>query len=397
MTDSRLLYLDGFAGISGDMFLGLLLDLGCDAERLRDSLGRLGMTGWSLTIDRDRAGLIAATGIKVEITAPPPHRTWPEIRHLLTSSPLPEPVRAKALAVFKLLAEAEARVHGCSADEIHFHEVGATDAIIDIVGTVLGLDFLEIDRIICSPLPMPRGQVVCAHGLLPLPAPAVCELLKGAQVYGVNLEQELVTPTGAALVRQLAAGFGPMPPMLIEKVGYGRGSQQLSDGRPNLLRGIIGRSRPAAEAPEVEVISCNLDDWSPECFPFLSEMLFSHGALDVILIPAQMKKGRPGFLLQVICRPGESWEARRLILTETTAIGLRYHREERWTLPRRLGTVVTTAGRVRVKLAETPNGPVLYPEYEDCRRLALETGLPLKEIYTAVNRCRPEDFEEDKT
>jgi hypothetical protein len=397
MTDDRLLYLDCFAGISGDMFLGLLLDLGCSEASLREGLARLALPGWQLTVHRDPAGPIAATGIEVAITGPQPRRTWQEIRDWLAAAPLPDSIRARALAVFKLLAAAEARVHGCTPDEIHFHEVGATDAIIDIVGTAIGLDILAIDRILCSPLPMPHGQVECAHGLLPLPAPAVCELLKGAPVYGVELEQELVTPTGAALVRQLAEGFGPMPPMLIEQVGYGRGRQELGDGRPNLLRGVIGRSRKASEAAEVEVISCNLDDWSPEGFPFLSEKLFSLGVLDVILIPVQMKKGRPGFLLQVICRPGEGWEAQRLILTETTSIGLRFHREERWTLPRRLGTVATPLGRIRVKLAEAPNGPVLYPEYEDCRRLALETGRPLKAIYAAVNRCRPEDFEEDQS
>jgi len=397
MADSRTLYLDCFAGISGDMFLGLLLDLGCSVDLLRDNLALLGLAGWNLTVRRDQAGFIAATGITVEVTDPQPQRTWREIRELLSSTALPEKAMNRALAVFSRLAEAEARVHGCPVAEVHFHEVGAVDSLIDIVGVALGLDFLAVDQIICSPLPMPRGQINCAHGLLPLPAPAVCELLKGTPVYGVALEQELVTPTGAALARQLANGFGALPAMVVEGVGYGRGSRELKDGRPNLLRGIMGRSRLAAETTEVEVISCNLDDWSPEGFPFLSEKLFSvAGVLDVTLTPIQMKKGRPGFLLQVICRPGEGWEAQRLILTETTALGLRYHREERWVLPRRLGSVATPAGRVRVKLAETPNGPRLYPEYEDCRRLALETGRPLKEIYAAVNRCRPEYFEEEK-
>jgi hypothetical protein len=397
MTDSRILYLDCFAGVSGDMFLGLLLDLGCDPEAIRNGLAGLGLSGWELLPRREPAGSIAATGVTVAVTAPQPRRTWSEIRELLTAAPLPDTARSCALGVFALLAEAEARVHGCDPAAVHFHEVGAVDAIIDIVGSAVGLDLLKIDRLICSPLPMPRGQIRCAHGLLPLPAPAVCELLKGMPVYGVELEQELVTPTGAALVRQLAGGFGPMPAMHIEEVGYGRGSRELADGRPNLLRGIIGRARVVREAAEVEVISCNLDDWSPESFPFLSARLFDLGALDVSLIPVLMKKGRPGYLLQIICRPEESREAQRLVLSETTALGLRYHREQRWTLARHQGSVATPFGRVKVKLAETPSGPALYPEYEDCRRLALASGRTLKEIYTAVYRCRPEDFEEENT
>ena len=183
--------------------------------------------------------------------------------------------------------------------------------------------------------------------------------------------------------------------MTIEQVGYGRGSQTLADGRPNLLRGVIGTTRATNEVGEVEVISCNLDDWAPETFPWLCEKLLATGALDVLLIPAQMKKGRPGFLLQVLCRPGQGWEAQRLILSETTAIGLRCHREERWTLPRRLGRVTTELGEVGVKRVETPTGVVLYPEYEDCRRLAEASGRSLKEIYAAVQRCRPEEFQEE--
>lgn len=396
MAETRTLYLDCFAGISGDMFLALLLDLGFPEQALRDGLAALGLPGWDLSLCRQATGVIVATSITVTVTTPQPQRSWGEIQTLLSAAPLSPPVRDRALAVFAALAEAEAKVHGCPVEAVHFHEVGAVDSLIDIVGAALGLEFLAIDRLLASPLPLGRGTITCAHGLLPLPAPATCELLRGAPVYGVEIDQELVTPTGAALLKSLAAGFGPFPAMTIEEVGYGRGSRTLADGRPNLLRGVIGTSREASEAGEVEVISCNLDDWAPETFPWLCEKLLAAGALDVLLLPAQMKKGRPGFLLQVLCRPGLGWEARRLILSETTAIGLRSHREERWTLPRRLGTVVTELGPVGVKQVETPTGLALYPEYEACRKLAAASGRSLKEIYTAVQRCRPEDFQEER-
>jgi uncharacterized protein (TIGR00299 family) protein len=395
MSEPRILYLDCFAGISGDMFLALLLDLGFPELELREGLAGLDLPGWELSVDRQAAGVIAATGITVVVTTPQPHRSWSEIQALLAVARLSATIRKRALAIFAALAKAEAKVHGCPVEAVHFHEVGAVDSLIDIVGAALGMEYLAIDRVISSPLPLGRGTVDCAHGRLPLPAPATCELLKGIPVYGVELDQELVTPTGAALLKTLVADFGPFPAMTVEEVGYGRGTHILADGRPNLLRGVIGTTRQVSEAEEVEVISCNLDDWAPETFPWLCERLLATGALDVLLIPAQMKKGRPGFLLQVLCRPGQGWEARRVILSETTAIGLRCHREERWTLPRRLGTLATELGQVKVKLVETPTGKVLYPEYEDCRRLAAASGQTLKEIYTAVQRCRPEEFQEE--
>lgn len=395
MSEARTLYLDCFAGISGDMFLGLLLDLGYPAPALRDGLAGLALPGWELSISRQTAGVIVATGITVAVTTPQPYRSWGEIQALLSTARLSPAVRDKALAIFATLAEAEAKVHGCPVAAVHFHEVGAVDSLIDIVGATLGMEYLTIEQLISSPLPLGRGTIDCAHGRLPLPAPATCELLKGIPVYGVELDQELVTPTGAALLKGLAGGFGPFPAMTIEQVGYGCGTQTLADGRPNLLRGVIGTTRQVSEVGEVEVISCNLDDWAPETFPWLCEKLLATGALDVLLIPAQMKKGRPGFMLQVLCRPGQGWEARRLILSETSAIGLRCHREERWTLPRRLGKVKTELGEVGVKRVETPTGVVLYPEYEDCRRLAAASGRTLKEIYAAVQRCRPEEFLEE--
>jgi hypothetical protein len=374
------------------MTVAALLDCGVPTEVLQAELAKLDLGGYKIQVRRTTGAVIAAKTFRVEVAADPPQRHWAEIQELLRAGRLPPPVREMALAIFATLAAAEAQVHDQPIAEVHFHEVGAVDSIIDIVGVAICLHHLNVQRLICSPLPLGSGLVSCAHGLLPLPAPAVCEILKDVPIYGVEPHQELVTPTGAAIVKTIAASFGPFPSMTIDRVGYGQGSHLLSDRRPNLLRAILGTASAVNEHQTVEVIECNLDDWSPEGFPLLAEKLFALGVLDVVLLPVHMKKGRPGFQIQVICRPGLGWEARRCILSETTAIGLRYRTEQRWTLPRRTGTVTTDLGRVAVKQVETPTGLVLYPEYEDCRRLAIEKNLPLKEIYAAVNRCRPDDF-----
>jgi len=390
------IYLDCFAGISGDMAVAALLDGGVPVEVLEQGLSQLELSGYELKVGRAKENSISAKTFKVEVSEDYSHRHWRQIREMLMVSRLSDRAKAISLAVFANLAEAEAEVHDQNIEEVHFHEAGAIDSIVDIVGFAICLDHLNVKQVVCSPLPMGSGLVSCQHGLLPLPAPAVCVLLKDVPVYGVELQKELVTPTGAAIVKTVAGSFGAFPAMTIERVGYGRGSHVFDDGRPNLLRMVLGNAVDVDEAQEIEVVECNLDDWSPEGLPMLTEKLFDIGVLDVVLIPIQMKKGRPGFQLQVICRPGFGWEARRCILSETTAIGLRYRTEKRWTLPRWKGVVETELGRVAVKRVETPSGPVLYPEYEDCRRLALEKDLPLKEIYAAVHRCRPSDFKTEE-
>ena len=275
---------------------------------------------------------------------------------------------------------------------MHFHEIGALDAIIDITGSVIGLHLLGIDRLVTSPLPMPRGWVRCAHGLLPLPAPAVCEILQDVPVRGSDIEQELVTPTGAALVKTLSGDFGKFPAMRIRQIGYGAGSRKLPGDMPNIFRLVIGQELKVDESQEVEVIETNLDDWSPEHYPHLLEQLFSRGALDVSLAQVHMKKGRPGFLLQVITDPARSLDIKKCILTETTSIGLRFRHENRMTLPRETGTVQTPWGPALVKRVETPGGIRLYPEYDDCQRVARENKVALKDVYAAVNQRPPEDF-----
>jgi uncharacterized protein (TIGR00299 family) protein len=393
MTDQRsIAYIDCFSGISGDMFLGALLDAGLPIEELHGQLSLLGLDGYTLTVGKKTCGAIAATTLTVQTAEKHPHRTLTDIRQLITASRLTAPVKETALAIFSLLAEAEAKVHGKPVDAVHFHEVGGVDSIVDIIGAAIGITALNIKSLHCAPLPMPRGWVQCAHGQLPLPAPAVCELLREVPTYGVELDQELVTPTGAAIVKALATNFGPMPAMTIAAVGYGAGSQELTNGQPNLLRLILGTARIAVEAQEVEVIETHLDDWSPETFPYLNERLFSLNALDVALIPIQMKKGRPGFLLRVICDRAAALTVKECILSETTAIGLRFRTEQRWTLPREAGTVPTRWGAVRVKKVTTPAGEVLTPEYEDCKRVAIAHQVPIKAVYAEVGRAEPKTF-----
>ena len=388
----KIAYADCFSGASGDMFLGALLDAGFTEQALCKQLAALGIDDYRLTVILKQSSGLRCTKVEIESTEKCHHRSWKTIRNLIKESGLSEPVQEKALTVFHLLATAEARVHGCEVDDVHFHEVGAMDSIIDIVGCAAGMDYLGIDHLITSPLPMPHGWVKCEHGMLPLPAPAVCEILVNVPVYGVDLDKELVTPTGAALIKGLSRDFGPFPPMTITSVGYGCGSRDLPEHRPNLLRLVIGEIKKSKETKEVEVIETNLDDWSPEGFPHISEQLFKLGALDVILIPVQMKKGRPGFMLQVISDPSHTWEIKKCILSETTSIGLRFHRMMRWTLPRETGTIETCFGKVGVKKVETPNGPVLYPEYEKCRKTAERHQVPLRDVYTEVTRCAVKDF-----
>jgi uncharacterized protein (TIGR00299 family) protein len=395
-------FLDCFSGISGDMFLGALIHAGLPLEVLTTTLKQLDLDGYRIVTSQvGHHSAIQGLHVEVMVEGKPPCRDWQDIQELIHTSRLSATIKSRALSIFQVLAETEAKVHGCPVAEVHFHEVGAVDSIVDIVGAAIGLDYFAIDRLTCSPLPLANGWVKSAHGVLPLPAPAVCEILKDVPVYGVALDSgeshgmELVTPTGAAIAKACAHGFGPLPAMSFSKVGYGAGSKHRPDGQPNLLRLIIGEGVAVAEAQQVTIIETNLDDWPPESFPYLCERLFAEGALDVTLTPIQMKKGRPGFTLQVIAPPALSFALQQVVLTETSAIGLRLRQEQRRTLPRSLGSVETRAGKVRVKLIESPDGLRMTPEYEDCRRIASESGLTLAEVYRAVAAQTPDQFQPD--
>ncbi len=366
------------------MLLGALIDAGWPESELHECVERLGLYGVRIKVSRETIQQINAVRVHVESDGTQPLRHLPQIRETLEQSTLPGQVQNMAMNVFRRLAEAEAAVHGCTVDKVHFHEVGAMDALVDIVGAAAGLAWLKIEQLACSPLPMPGGFVRCSHGELPLPAPAVCELLRGIPVYGVNLDQELVTPTGAALAREMAREFGRLPPMKLERTGYGAGAMQRPDGRPNLLRFIIGTGFQAREAQRVEVIETHLDDWNAELWPHVSQQLMDSGALDVSLTPMLMKKGRPGYLLRVVSDPIQGPHLRQMILAETSGIGLRSRMEERTTLPRRNVTLETPWGPIQAKEIDTPAGPVITPEFEACRQMAQRHGLALQFVYRTV-------------
>lgn len=383
-TPGKIAYADCFSGASGDMLLAALLDAGLDEQLLRQELGKLAIGPFELRLSNATPSGIKATRVEVIPGADQQFRHLDTLLEILRTSSLHPKVITTSSAVLTALAQAEAKVHGLPIEAVHFHEVGAVDTIVDVVGVVAGLHLLGITRLICSPLPWPRGFVNCAHGRLPLPAPAVCELLTGAPVYPVELTQELVTPTGAALLATLATDFGPLPAMTIEGCGYGAGSQTLENGQPNLLRLIIGQ--PAHPEQEVEIIETHLDDWNSEGFPHLCDLLLQQGALDVSLTPMLMKKGRPGQLLRIICFPAQGAALKQTILNETTAIGLRFHRQQRLTLPRQQVEIDSPWGKMMAKQVQAPTGAVIYPEYEECRRIALEAGIPLQQVYHAVYR-----------
>lgn len=393
----NLLYLDCFSGISGDMFIGALLSAGLPFAKLQEDLALLPLDGYELSSKDDQKEAIAATNFSVQQTKTDhSHRNLADIQNLILSSQLSNSVQQKAIAIFTTLARAEAAVHGTTVDAVHFHEVGAVDSIIDIVGAAIGLDYFMVESCTCSPLPMPSGWVHCDHGQLPLPAPAVSELSKEIPVYGVELKTELVTPTGAAIIKTIATDYGPMPKMVPVYVGYGAGDKKLADGQPNLLRIVIGQSHKSDEFQDIIVTETNLDDWSPERVPYLIEKLFAQGALDVVIIPIQMKKNRPGFTVQVISSLAHSWEMQTTLLTETSAIGLRFRKEQRWTLPREHGVIPTKWGEIKAKRIHTPNGMRLSPEFEDCRRIASHNSVPLDSVYNEVLMQPIDTFKPEK-
>lgn len=391
------LYLDIFAGVSGDMFLGVLVDLGLPLEVLDQTVHALGLADQvSLTAQRVNKNGITATKVTViahgEADAPHPHphihpgaashphTTLDAILERIERASLPEVVRQRAQAVFRRLAEAEARVHGMPVEQVHFHEVGAADAMVDVVGTVAGLHALGVTRVLASPLPVAHGFVETAHGRLPIPAPATAALLEGVPVRGQDIRAETVTPTGAALVTTLAEAYGPPPAMRVEKVGYGAGTLDLPI--PNVLRAWLGNPHPEAhtyeEAHALSVLSTNIDDMPGEWFGPLFQQLMAAGALDVWMTPVQMKKGRPGVVITALAPPEKAPQVRAVLLMETTTLGVRETLVTRWCVPREERHVVTPWGTVPVKVARLPDGSFrVKPEFDVCARLAREHHVPL--------------------
>src|SRR5579863_2975374 len=379
----KLAYFDCFSGISGDMTLGALIDAGCDAGHLRAELRGLEVPGWELSAEKVWKNGMAATWVKVTTEDQQKHRSLSTILDILQKSRLAPDVRERAAAIFTKLGEAEARVHDVALEKIHFHEVGAVDAIVDIVGACIGFHALGIDRFACSPLNVGGGIAKMAHGVLPVPAPATANLLQGKPTYSNGVQRELVTPTGAAIVATLCESFGPQPPMSVSAIGYGAGTADL-EGQPNVLRIMVGEAAEKT-APgydqEIIVIEANLDDMNPQIYGYFQEKALAAGALDVFTTPVQMKKNRPGTLLTVLCQPADVQALMLLIFAETTTFGVRTYSAQRRTLPRETVSVHTQYGDVHIKLSRV-NGSIRHaaPEYEDCRKLAAEKNVPLQQV-----------------
>ena len=434
----RIAYLDCFSGISGDMFLGALVDAGVPARLFEETVAALNI-GARLKVSRVNRSGVAATKLDVyahgekelprEIFweqqghthhqhehgyqhehehvelrehnySPTRPETWPagapaprqhehgrglkEIREIIRKAGISEGAKKTAIAIFEALGAAEAKIHDSDIEKVHFHEVGAVDAMVDIICAAVGAEALGVDEIVCSPLNVGGGTVKCVHGVFPVPAPATVELLKGAPVYSSGLEVELVTPTGAAIVKTLAKRFAPFPAMTIEESGYGAGTRDFP-GHPNVVRLTIGEPQAGvAESPSQETISvleANLDDLNPQVFGYVVDRLLEEGALDTFALPVQMKKNRPGMLLTVLAKPEDASRLTRIIFTETSTLGVRRREERRYALARKWITVGTRWGDVRLKIGSM-NGTVTNyaPEYEDCRKIATQHHVPLKSV-----------------
>ncbi|EFK05829.1 conserved hypothetical protein TIGR00299 [delta proteobacterium NaphS2] len=389
-------FLDCFSGLSGDMFLGSLLDAGLSFDTLKLCLRTLPFHGYNLELKREMRQRISGTRFlvhldkdfhekhgykKTECTkGAHENRGLEAIKEIIDRGELTDSVKAKSMAIFKSLAQAEGRIHNLPPEEVHFHEVGAVDSIIDIVGTVFALETLGIERLVVSSLPLGSGFINIAHGRIPVPAPATLALLKGVPVTNSGVQQEMVTPTGAALATGLAASFGAMPSMVVQTVGYGVGSRELTD-RPNLLRIIIGHETDEDQTDTVIVLETNLDDMRPEGLGYLMERLFQEGALDVVFLPAQMKKNRPGVQVQVVARPDRKDRLVKIMVQETTTLGIRFRYSQRIVLARSNEEIESPWGKIGVKRIIQDEVARLVPEYDVCREIALKHNLPLRKIY----------------
>jgi uncharacterized protein (TIGR00299 family) protein len=421
---SRILYFDCFSGASGDMVLGALIDAGLPFEELRAALGSLAIDGASVSARKVlRAGL-SATKFSVhdegdhspshdhrhpdhdhhdqhhhdqhdhshahataEAAHGHGHRSLAEINTLIGRSGLSSSAKSRASELFQRLGEVEAAIHQVTVDEIHLHEVGALDSIIDIVGSVFALEWFKADRIVSSPLNVGGGMVNSAHGLFPVPAPATLKLLEGVPVYSSGVQRELVTPTGALLVSSYASAFGPTPAMAVERAGYGAGDRDPSD-TPNVLRVMVGQTNARATTEDIVVLECEIDDMNPQIFGPVMDRLYAAGALEVYFAAVQMKKNRPGTLLTILCRPEQRPALMAIVFRETTTIGVRYHDVTRERLEREVISIQTPVGTIRFKVARF-GGQVVNaaPEFDDCLAVATERGLPVKEVQAIATKA----------
>ena len=388
---ARVAYFDCFSGISGDMTLGALVDAGVSLEALQAGLDRLPVKGIRLQARRVVKNAISATKVDVLVEEQKVQRNLHDLEAIVAEADLPQRVKQRAVAVFRKLAEAEAAVHGTSVDQIHFHEVGALDSIADVIGTAIGLEELGVVKLWASPVAVGQGFVQAAHGRLPIPAPATVRLLRNFEIRLARVNAELTTPTGAAILAALAEPTPDVPPFKLQSVGFGAGGRDLPD-RPNVLRLLVGELPAPLQQEEIAVLECQVDDMNPEILPYVVDRLLQEGALDVVLQPVIMKKGRPGNLVQVLSPLEKVQTLTELLLRETSSIGVRWHRVQRAKLPRRQVEVQTSLGRVKAKELKLGDQVWRTPEFEECKRLAAEHGLPLRRVYERLTReLNPEE------
>jgi uncharacterized protein (TIGR00299 family) protein len=381
----KVAYFDCFSGISGDMILGALIDLGLKEEDLKAELNKLKLAGYQLRAESAIRGCIQGTKVEViTLENEQPRRNLAHINRIIEQSLLEASIKRKACLIFQRLAEVEAKLHGVSTKEVHFHELGAVDTIVDVVGALTGLSLLGIESIVASPVNVGSGKIDTQHGQLPVPAPATLELLKGARIYSSGADFELTTPTGAAIITHLAEEYGPYPAMRMTAVGYGAGSYN-NDNFPNALRIVVGEQQPDCLRDQITVLETDIDDMNPQWYDWVMERAFGLGAVDVTIIPIYMKQNRPANRIAILSPPHLADPLVELLLTETTSLGVRIRTEHRAKLERLIKEVPTEFGPIKIKIAKI-NGEVknIAPEYKDCQRIARETGRPLKEVYRAA-------------
>jgi uncharacterized protein (TIGR00299 family) protein len=384
----KIAYFDCFSGASGDMILGSLIDAGLSLQQLREELKKLRIPTVHLKAKKVLKREISATQVIVEGKREKrSYRNSKEILRIIERSSVRTKVKEKSKEIFKRIASIEAKIHQTSMEEVHFHELGGLDSIVDIVGSVWGLQQLGIEEIYVSKVNVGTGFVKCEHGILPVPAPATLSLMEGKTIYSSGIERELLTPTGAAILTTLGSEFGSMPLMKVKRIGYGAGRDDLP--HPNLLRLIIGDSESISGREKVVVIETNIDDMNPQFYDYVMERLLEMEVLEVFITPILMKKNRPGHLLTIICPSANLPSVTKFLLRETTTLGLRWHEEERAKTDREVITRETKYGKIRFKLAKWEGKVVnLSPEYEDCKRLALEKKVPLKEVFEEAKRVK---------
>ena len=385
MNSNRVIYFDCFSGISGDMILGAFVNLGVDIKEIQNWLKSLNLKDYKLNSREVKRNGFVGTKVNVVLnkTSQKSHcaRSFNDIKRLIEKSDLPQIVKFNSIEIFQRIGKVEAKVHGTTINKIHFHEVGAIDSIIDIVGGSLAVNLLDPDLIISSPINTGEGVVKCGHGILPVPAPATLELLKGIPCYSSGVEKELTTPTGAAFIGHFAGEFGSLPNMDVLSTGYGAGTHEIKN-TPNLLRVVLGKSEELYHHRSMKVIETNIDDMNPEFYDYVIDQLFKVGAVDVFFAPINMKKNRPGILLSVITSTEYFDLVVRVLLEETSTLGVRHYDVGRVALPRKQKIIMTPFGKVRVKIGGLNESTrSISPEYEDCRKIALKKEIPVKRVY----------------